>query len=403
MARAINKLTVRAVQTTTAPGRYSDGQGVYLTVDGSGRKRFVLRYSFEGKVRELGLGSAADVGLAEVRRKAQDARERVRAGEDPVAARKAASKPAVAAGLTVQTLTFGKLADDFIETMSPSWRNPKHAAQWTMTLREYAASLRELRLDQVDTDAVVAVLTPIWHRIPDTASRLRGRIEAVLASAIARKLMPGPNPAAWKNHLEFILPRPKKLGRGHHRAMPYAEVPAFVARLRTVGKSSANALEFAILTAARSGEVLGAHWSEIDLGAKLWTVPAVRMKGGRSHRVPLSDRALAILASMATLRQPGDSHVFPGAKRGSGLSAMALEMALRRLGSDVTPHGFRSSLRDWVGEETSFPREVAEAALAHQVGDSVELAYRRGDALAKRRELMEAWAAYLDTLPITRV
>lgn len=263
-----------------------------------------------------------------------------------------------------------------------------------MTLTTYAAPLRSKPLDQIGTDDVLAVLTPIWTTKSETASRLRGRIERVLDAARAKGLRTGENPARWRGHLDHLLPKRRKLTRGHHAAMPYDQVPAFVARLREGRGVAARAPEFTILCASRSGEVLGARWDEVDLKAKLWTVPGPRMKGGREHRVPLTERALAILAEVEPLRN-GD-YVFPGQRRGRPLSNMSMEMCLRRMKVDETVHGFRSSFRDWAGEETAVPREVAEVALSHAVGDATELAYRRADALAKRRKLMEAWAAFVE-------
>jgi integrase len=342
----------------------------------------------------MGLGSTLFVSLAQARRLAAEARSLVTQGRDPIAERKAARNGTAAE--TPPGKTFGEVADEVIADNEPRWRNAKHAAQWKMTLKEYAAPLRAKPVADVTTDDVLGVLKPIWHTKPETASRLRGRIENVLDVAAATKLRAGDNPARWKGHLSVILKTPKKLSRGHHRALPFDEVPAFLARLRVVSGLSALALEFTILTAARSAEVLGARWPEIDFAKRLWTVHAARMKGGREHRVPLSDAALAILTAAATIRQTDspDEYVFPGAKPGRPLSSMALDMVCRRLAVNGTPHGFRSSFRDWCGECTDFPREVAEAALAHAVGDKVEQAYRRGDALEKRRKLMDAWGAF---------
>ena len=289
-------------------------------------------------------------------------------------------------------MTFGDTADALLESMSPSWRNAKHRAQWAMTLRVYCASLTNTPVGNVTTDEVLRVLKPLWATKAETASRLRGRIERVLDFAKARGMRSGENPARWRGHLDALLPKRQKLTRGHHKAMPFADVPEFMTALRDMGGIASKALAFAILTAARSGEVLGARWEEIELNAKVWTVPAARIKAGREHRVPLSKRALAILAELAKLRL--NDFVFPGLKLGSPLSAMALEAVLRRANVDVTVHGFRSAFRDWAGERTAFPREVAEAALAHLVGDEVERAYRRGDTLEKRRKLMDSWASF---------
>jgi integrase len=267
-----------------------------------------------------------------------------------------------------------------------------------MTLREYAKPLRDVPVHEVDTAAILGVLQPLWTRTPETAMRLRLRIEAVLNSAKAQGLRTGENPAAWRGHLSHILPKRAARERSHHAAMAYAELPAFMTRLREASTMSALALEFLILTAVRSGEVRGAKWNEIDLDAKGWSIPAERMKGGREHRVPLSERALAILKTLAEVRT--NELVFPGARRDRPLGDVALARVLRRLGADVTVHGFRSSFRDWAGNETSAAREIAEQCLAHASGDSTEQAYRRGDALEKRRALMAAWAQFLDPRPV---
>jgi integrase len=280
--------------------------------------------------------------------------------------------------------------------MSSEWKNAKHKAQWEMTLREYAKPLRDMSVDAIRTEDVLKVLKPIWTEKPETASRTRGRIERVLNAAKALGHVSGENPAAWRGNLKNLLPAPRKLARGHHAAMPFTEVPAFVQRLQDRPAIASLALEWTILTAARSNETLGATWGEIDLPARVWTVPAKRMKSGRAHRVPLSARAMELLEEASLVRfdeKPG-SYLFPGQKRGKPISVMGMAMLLRRMGVDTTVHGFRSAFRDWVGEETSFPREVAEAALAHAIGDETEAAYRRGDALEKRRKLMEGWAKY---------
>jgi integrase len=329
----------------------------------------------------MGLGSPRDVALARAREAAARARELVAQGQDPLEARRTAR--------TVKT--FGTVADEFIATMQVQWRNEKHAAQWQTTLREYAAGLHPLPVDAVGTEDVMRVLRPIWLEKQETASRLRGRIERVLDAAKAQGLRTGENPARWRGHLDLLLPKRQKLSRGHHKAMAYKDVPAFMRRLRTAAGVSIRALEFTILTAARSGETLGAKWSEMDLDAGVWTVPATRMKAGREHRVPLVGRAMEILHEMQVLRRADNPHVFPGQRSGKGLSVMALEMVMRRANLTETPHGFRSAFRDWAGEETDYPREIAEAALAHRSGDAVERAYRRGDALEKRRAMMTAW------------
>ena len=280
-----------------------------------------------------------------------------------------------------------------MDGLESQWRNDKHRAQWRMTLKAYAADLRPLTLDAITTERVLGVLQPIWAEKPETASRLRGRLERVLDAAKARGLRTGENPARWRGHLDHLLPKRQKLTRGHHRALPYSDLPAFMAELRDRTAPAARTLEFLILTAARTSEALGARWGEVDLAAKVWTVPAERMKAGRQHRVPLSARAVELLSEA----RPADAFVFPGIVEGSPLSSGAMERVLDRMGVAVTVHGFRSTFRDWCGEASTFPRELAEAALAHTVGDETERAYRRGDALEKRRKLMDAWARYAGT------
>ena len=386
MARGNRKLTARAA-ATLKPGRHGDGDGLYLIVSPSGARKWVYRFTFDGRVTETGLGSAAVVTLAEARDKAQAARKLRDTGEDPIAAKRRVAMK------TAGVPTFGAMADVFIASKEAEWRNEKHRAQWRMTLAHYAAPLRSRPVSEIGTEAVLAILTPIWQAKPETASRLRGRIEAVLDAAKARGYRSGENPARWRGHLSHLLFNHGRLIRGHHAAMPYADVAVFVGRLRERKAIASLALEFCILTAARSGEVLGACWSEIDFAAKVWTIPACRMKAGREHRIPLSDRALAIIEKLSETRT-GD-FVFAGQRRGKPLSSMAMEMILRRMGAHgVTVHGFRSTFRDWVGNETHFPREIAEAALSHVIGDKAEAAYRRGDALEKRRTMMEAWAGY---------
>jgi integrase len=389
MGKAVKKLSARAVATVAEPGRHSDGEGLYLNVTPSGARSWLFMWKKDGRRREMGLGSAGSVSLARARELASECRAQVAAGLDPIQVRDAASKTKSG------TPTFGAIANALIASKEVEWRNPKHRAQWRMTLEKYAVPLRSRPVDDIDTAAVLAVLTPLWREKPETASRLRGRIEAVLDAAKAQGLRSGENPAAWRGHLSHLLPKRGKLTRGHHAAMPYVDIPAFIERLSAREATSAMALEFCILTAARSGEVLGARWLEINFGTKVWTVPAERMKAAREHRIPLSDRALGILEKLSEARV-GDL-IFPGQRAGRPLSVTAMEMLLRRMDQDdVTVHGFRSAFRDWAGNETDFPREVAEAALAHVIGDKAEQAYRRGDALEKRRELMSAWAIYCE-------
>lgn len=389
MARG-GKLSARAVATLSKPGRHGDGAGLYLSISKDGdtvRRRWVYLFTRAGKLREMGLGPSPDVTLAAARIDRDKWAAVVRAGGDPIGLRKA--EKAASRGVP----TFGQLADEVIEAKKTEWKNEKHRAQWVMTLTNYAAGIRNRPVNEIDTDDVLAVLRPLWTSRPETAARLRGRIEHVLDAARAKGLRHGPNPALWRGHLDKLLPKQSKLERGHHAAMPYVRVPAFLASVRKREAIAALAIEFTILTAARTGEVIGATWDEIDLDDAVWTIPAQRMKAKRIHRVPLSSRAIAILRKVSKIRT-GD-YVFPGRKPGRPLSNMSMEMILRRMKvKDATMHGFRSSFRDWVGNETSFQREVAEAALAHVVGDAAEQAYRRGDALEKRREMMSAWARY---------
>ena len=379
-----NRLTARKVETAK-PGKYSDGGNLYLIVSESGARKWVLRFTWRSRAKEMGLGSAISVPLAVAREKAAGARRKIAVGLNPIEERKRDG------GIP----TFGEMADDVRETLSAGFRNEKHKAQWKSTLETYAAPLRAKPVDTIATDDLLAVLKPIWTAKAETASRVRGRIEKVLDAAKAKGFRDGENPARWRGHLDHLLPHRSRLSRGHHAAMPYEEVATFVGKLREREATSALALELCILTAARSGEILGMRWSEIDFDKKIWTVPAERMKAGREHRVPVSSRAIAILRELEKLKA-GD-FVFPGQARNKPLSNMAMEMVLRRMRVEgATVHGFRSSFRDWAGNVSSFPREVVETALAHVIGDKAEQAYRRGDALEKRRKLMEAWASYCE-------
>lgn len=385
MARKVNRLNARGVPIIKARGRHADGGGLYLSISPNGGRRWVFLFRWHGKPTEIGLGSARDVTLARARELASRARAKLAEGINP----KDARRPSEGA-------TFGECADRVITAMRPSWRNGKHVAQWEMTLRDYAAPLRRLPVDKITADDVLSVLKPLWNEKPETASRLRGRIERVLDAAKAQGLRNGDNPARWRGHLDQLLPKRQRLTRGHHAAMSYVDVPAFMGELQTRQATAALALEFAVLTAARSGEVLGARWEEFDLDRAVWTVPAKRMKAGREHRVPLSRRALKIVKTMNETRV-GD-FVFPGRKPGKALSVMALEMVLRRMKIDgVTVHGFRSAFRDWAAERTNFTNEVCEAALAHVIENKVEAAYRRSDLFDKRRKLVEAWAVFCAT------
>jgi integrase len=390
MARTIHKLSARTVEAISKPGRHSDGGGLYLSISGEGRRRWVFLYVWRGKQREAGLGSAGKGGipLKTAREKAAEGRAMLRTQIDPIAEW---NKPKAA-----ETPTFGRSADEYLEAHKGGWRNEKHKAEWAMTLTRYCESIRATSVDKIDTEAVLSVLKPLWTRAPETAYRLRGRIEAVLDAAKARGHIGRneANPACWRGHLDKLFPKRAKLTRGHHAAMPYNDVPPFVAGLRERRGTAARALEFCILTATRLGETAKARWDEIDFAAKIWTVPAERTKAGREHRVPLSDCAITILQEMEARRT--SEFVFPGQRFGRPLWASAFQQLLQRIGSPYTTHGFRSSFRDWAGNETHFPRELAEHALAHSIGDKAEQAYRRSDALARRRELMDAWTNYCD-------
>jgi integrase len=393
MARGQKRLTAVSVAAMKTPGRHADGGNLYLTISKSPNglsKRWTFLFMLDGKQREAGFGPVSTVSLAEAREKARGWRNRLLDGIDPLAAKqasRAAARAAIAAAAARRT--FGQCAGDFIKAKSGPWRSGKHLAQWKSTLAQHCAPIWHLPVDAIDTAAVLKVLTPIWSRIPETASRLRGRIEAVLNFAKTKGLRGGENPAAWPDNLKFLLAKRAKESRSHHAALPYQDVPAFIAKLREKETIAALALEFIILTAARAGEALGARWAEIDLDAKVWTVPASRMKAKVEHRVPLSGRALAIIETIGNYRS-GD-FVFPGHRLGCPIGATSVR---KECPSGGTIHGFRSSFRDWAGEKTSFPREAAEQCLAHSIGDATEQAYRRGDALEKRRALMEAWSSY---------
>ncbi|WP_288586582.1 site-specific integrase [uncultured Methylobacterium sp.] len=392
MARTTNRLSARTVSTLKKPGRHADGGGLYLSIspDGS-RRRWVYLFRWRepgqtgaGKLREMGLGSASTVSLARARELVAAARAHVANGVNPLALRDVQPEKRVP--------TFSEMAEEVVSSLETGWKNPKHRDQWRMTLTRYCDPIGSMPVDQVTTEQVLTILKPLWTKVPETASRLRGRIEKVLDAARAKGYRTAENPARWRGHLDHLLPRRQKLTRGHHKALPYQEVPAFIARLRLSGSISALCLEFAILTAARSGEAMGADWNEIDLDQGTWTLPKERMKAGREHRVPLSGRALEILAGLHEARR--GQLIFPGNKPGRTLSTMALEMVLRRMEVDATVHGFRSAFRDWAAEQTSTPREVAEAALAHSIRDKVEAAYFRSDLFQKRRDLMQSWADF---------
>jgi integrase len=397
MGRQINRLTALRVEKQRKPGLYPDGNGVYLQVtlgaDGAPRKSWLFRFRMLGRrERRMGLGAFPDVSLQQARDNASSARKLCKDGIDPVEARKAGRAKAQLAD--ARSITFNQCAKAYITAHRAGWRNIKHASQWTSTLETYASPVfGTLPVHAIDVGLVTKALEPIWSTKPETASRVRGRIEAVLDWAKVRGYRAGENPARWRGHLDHLLPARTKVRKvEHHAALPYCEIGAFMPALRERDALAARALEFAILTAARTSEVINARWDEIDLRAKVWTVPAERMKSGREHRVPLSDAAVRILDRMQGVRE--NDHVFPGERR-EALSNMAFLMLLRRMGhAELTAHGFRSTFRTWAAECTNYPREVVEAALAHIVGDATEQAYQRGDMFEKRRRLMTTWAEY---------
>ncbi len=387
--RKQNLLTARTIETAKNPGRYSDGNGLYLVVRQAGSKQWVFLYRREGKLKEMGLGSPAkSVTLAIARGLRDDARAVMARGEDPLEARRSSEQSAIPA--------FGVYALGLVERIEGGFSNPKHRQQWRNTLETYCGPIWALPVDRVDTSGVLACLTPIWSVKPETASRVRGRIERVLNAAKAEGLRSGENPAAWRGHLDATLPKPQRLTRGHHAALAYADLPSFMSDLRSRPALAALALELAVLTATRTSEVLGARWAEFDLDAGVWTIPAARMKAKKEHRVPLSSRAAAIIAELSEART--SEFVFPGQKQGKPLSNMAMLMLLERMGrrGAITAHGFRSTFSDWASEVSPYSSELRETALAHSIGNKAEAAYRRGDALEKRRAMMEAWAQWCE-------
>ena len=388
------------------PGEYVDGQGLRLQVKATGARSWVFRFTIAGRTREMGLGGAGTapgyVSLAEARRKVGHLRRLVNDGTDPLARRDAQSAAARALAQTaaIEGITFRTVADAYIKAHAPSWRSAIHRKQWENSLETYVhPHVGAIPVADVSAAHVVAILEPIWQAKPETAARVRGRLETVLDYARARDWRTGENPARWRGHLDHVLPaRAKFSAVVHHAALPWTEIAAFMAELRRLSSMSALALEFCILTAARTGEVLGARWNEIDHAATIWTVPAARMKAGAEHRVPLTPPAMATLQRLAELRtSPSpDACIFASAQNTArAMSNMAMAMTLRRMKrDDLTVHGFRSTFRDWAAERTDYPREVAEAALAHTIDNKVEAAYRRGDLFDKRAGLMKDWSAF---------
>jgi integrase len=395
MARKAKELSALEVGRLKQPGLWAVGgvAGLYMHVNDRGARSWVLRATVGTKRRDMGLGGFPDVTLAGAREKAREGRAMIDAGQDPILVRKQAQSELAAQQAT--ELTFGKAATAYIDAHSDSWRNAKHRAQWGSTLETYANPfIGKMLVRDVTHTHIISILEPIWKTKTETATRVRGRIESVLDWCTVRGHRKGDNPARWKGHLDKLLPAPGKIAKvEHHTALPVDAMGEFVQQLRKREGVAARGLEFAILTAARSGEVRGMTWAELDLNAKLWVIPGDRMKAEKEHRVPLSESAIRILNDLSHV--DGTELVFP-APRGGELSDMSLTAVLRRMKVNAVPHGFRSTFRDWAAELTNFPRDMAEMALAHTVGDKVEAAYRRGDMMEKRRKMMQAWGAFCD-------
>jgi len=404
-------LTALEIKNQKTAGMYADGNGLYLRVQESGAKSWIFRFQLDGKRREMGIGTLGDRSAVDARGEAARLATLVRSGVDPIVARQREKEARVesAAKVAAGATTFAQVAADYIKSHRAGWRNAKHADQWTNTLEKYAAPvIGDKPVADVSTEDVLRILQPMWNEKTETATRVRSRIELVLSYAKALKLRQGENPAAWRGHLDALLPKPTKLKNvRHHPALPYERMPEFMEALRKITGGGARALELAILTAARSGEVRLATWSEFDLEAGVWTIPAARMKAGKEHRIPLSDAALALLDDLPVVE--GVDYLFPGERAKMPLSDMSLSAVTRRMnegekptwiepqtGAQVVPHGFRSSFRDWAGETTSHPREVVEHALAHQLQDKAEAAYARGTLFDKRKKLMQEWATWCE-------
>lgn len=396
MPKVAREMSALEVSRLNTPGHYAVGgvAGLYLYINDATAKSWVLRLMVGLQRRHIGIGGYPTVTLAQAKEKARQLREEVRNGHDPIQQRKAVVSKLKAR--QASEITFKQAAEGYLASHGDSWRNSKHRAQWISTLTTYVYPvIGDLLIQDVAIEHVLTVLTPIWKTKNETASRIRGRIESVLDWATARKYRSGENPARWKGLLDKLLPAPSKVKVvNHHRAMAIDEAPAFISRLRLQEGVAALALEFLILCAARSGEVRGARWSEIDMEGRLWIIPRTRMKAGKEHRVPLNPQAIEILS---TIQRSAETSLIFVAPKGGELSDMTLTAVMRRMKIDAVPHGFRSTFRDWVGERTSYPRELAEQALAHAIENKVEAAYRRGDALDKRRVLMNDWGDFLSS------
>jgi integrase len=398
VGRTVGRLTALAVNRASNKGMYADGGGLYLHVSGNGAKSWIYRFMLDKRPREMGLGATHTITLAEARDMAVECRKLRREGIDPIEIRRVRRQGALLDA--AKAMSFTECAERYIAANKAGWRSPKSLAAWKGTLAAFVyPAFGKLPVQAIDTALVTKAIGPIWTTKPETAGRVRGRIEAILDYARVQGWRAGENPARWRGHLDKALPKKTKVRAvEHHPALPFGELPVFMGKLRQENGSAARPLELAIVTAARTGEIIGARWSEIDLAGQVWTIPGARMKGGREHRVPLSDAALAIIGKMAEDRS--SDFVFPGGNRGRPLSNMAMLQVLKRMKrADLTVHGFRSTFRDWAAERTNFQNEVIEMALAHALGDKVEAAYRRGDLFDKRRRLMEAWAAYCQGTP----
>jgi len=388
MPKKAKGLTARQVETMKTPGDHADGNGLYMRVKPSGMKTWLFRYQVNGHRHAMGLGSTRLKSLAQAREKSYELALKISDGIDPIQERKVLERKT--------SITFMDAAARYIKVMSPSWKNVKHAQQWQNTLDKYCIPIADLPVDKIDSYLVMQCLEPIWAVIPETASRIRGRMEKILDWSRVNGYREGENPARWSGHLDQSLPRKTKITtvKGH-ASMPYAELPQFWPVLNLLQGLGARALEFTILTACRTSEVLNAKWQEIDEASQIWTIPAERMKAGKEHRVPLSNTALSLLNALKN-QQRGDL-IFPGQKRNHSLSNMTMLKVLQRLEHAYTPHGFRSTFRTWISEKTNHVHEVAEAALAHTIGDKVVSAYQRGDLFEKRRQLMMEWSNFVNS------
>jgi integrase len=393
MGRQNSKLTVIKADKLKTKGLYADGGGLYLVVKESGAKNWLFRFMLNGKSREMGLGSYNDTPLVEAREKAADARKLLTQKIDPIEARK--KSDAEKRLESAKTKTFGECAEAYIKSHQDAWKNAKHKYQWNATIQTYAYPIIEnMPIQDVDVASVMKILEPIWKTKSETASRLRGRIESIIDWATAHEYRKGENPARWRGHLKNLLPSTSRIAKVVHlAALDYEKMSSFMAKLGARTEIAARALEFVILTATRTSETRNAKWCEFDFSKRVWTIPAERMKMGKEHKIYINDKLLSILEQMKKIK--AGEYVFAGRKPSNSLSDMAMLMLLRRMKYDeITVHGFRSSFRDWAAEQTNYAREVAEASLAHAIGDKVEAAYRRGDLFEKRQLLMQEWAEY---------